>query len=67
MLNFDQQEFVQEEAKNVVGMAVKRERERERENEHMMRRTRGVSVLFREFNDCVGRPSTMTEHIYPYN
>ncbi len=31
MLNFDQQEFVQEEAKNVVGMAVKIERERERE------------------------------------
>ncbi len=30
MLNFDQQEFVQEEAKNVVGMAVKTERERER-------------------------------------
>lgn len=27
---FDQQEFVQEEAKNVVGMAVKTERERER-------------------------------------
>jgi hypothetical protein len=46
MLNFDQQEFVQEEAKNVVGMAVKRKRERE--NEHTMRRTRGVSVLFRE-------------------
>jgi hypothetical protein len=43
---FDQQEFVQEEAKNVVGMAGKRERERE--NEHMMRRTRGVSVLLRE-------------------
>jgi hypothetical protein len=33
MLNFDQQEFVQEEAKNVVGMAVKIERERERERE----------------------------------
>jgi hypothetical protein len=28
---FDQQKFVQEEAKNVVGMVGKRERERERE------------------------------------
>jgi hypothetical protein len=41
---FDQQQFVQEEAKTVVGMVGKRERE----NEQMMRRTRGVSVLFRE-------------------
>jgi hypothetical protein len=45
---FDQQQFVQEETKNVVGMVVKRERKREREKEHMMRRTRGVSVLFIE-------------------
>jgi hypothetical protein len=45
---FGQQQFVQEEAKNVVGMAGKRERERVRENKQMMRRTRGVSVLLRE-------------------
>jgi hypothetical protein len=31
MLNFDQQKFVQEGAKNVVGIVGKRERERERE------------------------------------
>ncbi len=29
-MGFDQQQFVQEEAKNVIGMVVKRERERER-------------------------------------
>jgi hypothetical protein len=47
MLNFDQQEFVQEEAKNVVGMAVKREREREREREKkkILRIKIGVSEI----------------------
>jgi hypothetical protein len=41
---FDQQQFMQEEAKNVVGMVGRRERE----NKQFMRRTIGVSVLFRE-------------------
>jgi hypothetical protein len=53
---FDQQQFVQEEATNVVGLVGETDRQTDRqtqtqtqtENKQMMRRTRGVSVLFRE-------------------